>query len=102
MVLMTLSYHAWDDGVTWVDQEKLAAENLLDTGTVSRAIKQLQDLGELQVRKAQRGRRRINVYRIMLAVEAVDYERMPFILDEPFDDHANCTVVEDATTMQIA
>lgn len=54
-----------------------------------RAIQELEQLGEIQVRKAQRGQRRHNVYRLMLAdfpLSEIRWEDLPFELLEPFAD----------------
>lgn len=81
---MTLAYHAGNDGVTWVSQRTLAEENLLAQSTVRRAISDLESLGEIEVRQAQRGRKRINVCRVLFTDEDVDYAALPFTLTEPF------------------
>jgi len=55
--------------------------------TVRLAIKALEDAGEIEVRKVQRGRKRVNVYRVLcghLADIEVTYEDLPFKLTEPF------------------
>lgn len=55
--------------------------------TVIRALQALQESGEIQVRKAQRGQRRLNVYKVCVGLYAeveVDYEDLPFVIKEPF------------------
>jgi hypothetical protein len=51
------------------------------------ALAALESAGEIEVRTAQRGRRRINVYRVVLgqvAASPVDYSDLPFDLEQPF------------------
>jgi hypothetical protein len=108
LVLIALADAAHDDGVAWLDQDAIAAKANLSTSQTRRALRDLELMGEVETRKAQRGRRRINVYRVMLATEQPDYERLPFSMAEPFttaqyersstaDDRANPLV----TTAQI-
>lgn len=87
LVMLALADSSHDDGVTWISQNEIAAKTLLSVRQVQRCVKELQEQGEIEVRKAQRGRRRINVYRVTLAVEYPDYESLPFVLAEPFSGH---------------
>lgn len=85
LVLVALADAAHDDGVTWVDQELIATKTLLSQSEVRRSLRELEDLGEVETRKAQRGRRRINVYRVQtVGVAAVRYSDLPFEVTVPF------------------
>lgn len=89
LVLIVLADSAQKDGVSFLSQPLIAELARIDERTVRDAIDAAVELGELQVRKAQRGRRRINVYRVTVGTVmdyAVDYERLPFKLTEPFDE----------------
>lgn len=95
LVMIALADAAHDDGVSWELEETIAAKTLLGVSTVRAAIKKLEAAGELEVRQAQRGQRRINVYRVTVGrPHAVDYDRLPFELGEPFsDDRQNLAAV---------
>lgn len=84
LVLIVLSDAAHDDGITWVSQEDMANRSQLSERHVRRCLKEMGLRGEIEIRKAQRGRRRLNVYRVMAAPCEPDYDRLPFELDEPF------------------
>lgn len=85
LVLLALADSAHDSGVTWASQEALAAKTLMHRGSVNRALKELEAAGEIEVRKAQRGKLRINVYRIALhGIHAPSDDDIPFALDYPF------------------
>ena len=84
LVLIVLADSASDDGITWLSQEGIAAKSRLSERHVRRCLQALEDRGEIAVRKAQRGRRRINVYRVEAAPLDPDYDRLPFALAEPF------------------
>jgi DNA-binding Lrp family transcriptional regulator len=85
LVLMVIADSAHDDGITWISQSTLAEKALVTEQTVRRVIRELEKTGEIQTRKAQRGRRRINVYRVSLpGVEEPEYDDLPFELVEPF------------------
>ena len=103
-VLFALADAAHVDGVTWLpiapppnrpeSTACIAARANCSKREVIRALKRLQALGELEVRKAQRGHCRINVYRItvgQIAQTEVDYDRLPFTVDRPFGpgDHTS-------------
>lgn len=102
LVLLVLADAAHDDGITWVGQELIAAKALVSEQTVRRVLRDLETDGSIQMRKAQRGRRRINVYRLVLpGLLDPDYDRLPFTLEHPFttahperspeiDDRASC------------
>lgn len=56
---------------------------------VIRAIQALEAAGEIQVRKAQRGQRRISVYKICVGEyrdRDVNYADLPFVVKEPFGE----------------
>lgn len=69
------------------ERKSISCGTRLAEGTVREAIKALQLKGELQVAKAQRGRRQINVYRVTVGwlreIEP-NYTDLPFKLKEPF------------------
>lgn len=95
LVLLALADQASDDGVTWVFQETIAEKAKLDATTVRRAVRKLEKIGELETRKAQRGRKRVNVYRVLMPdLPEVDYDRLPFEIAEPF------TTVQDARSSE--
>lgn len=112
LTLIVLADAAGDDGICWENQDNIAAKARLSRFQVIRCINQLADDGEIELRKVQRGRRRINVYRVLVpGLADPDYERLPFKLAEPFsanDDVAFCNVVAgddvanpSITTLQI-
>jgi len=85
LVLLALADMASSDGIAWPSQQEIAKMARLSVPSVKRGIATLKEEGEIEIRQAQRGRRRINVYRVMLGQLAIpDYERLPFELDEPF------------------
>jgi hypothetical protein len=97
-VLTVLADAAHPDGVTWLpivpSKDGDPSRCLTHRANASRravidAVDQLRELGEVEVRQAQRGRRRFNVYRVRvgaIALTAVDYADLPFDLDSPFAD----------------
>ena len=97
LVAVTIAEVAHHDGVGWLpqgppadrphDRKNIAARARVSVRQVKRSIAALGELDELEIRTAQRGRRRINVYWLKVGslVEAeIDYERLPFELDRPF------------------
>lgn len=77
LTLLALAEAAQDDGVTWVDQATLAARTKLTDRQVRNCIRTLEGLGEIEQRKAQAGRVRFNVYRVVLpGVQPVNYTRL--------------------------
>jgi hypothetical protein len=99
LTIIALADSAHDDGITWVSQEEIARKTLLSVRHVRRCLDALEKLGEIETRKAQRGRRRINVYRVTAALEDPDYDRLPFVLTEPFTTghHVPSSVSDDRT-----
>lgn len=99
LVLLALADSAHDDGVTWIGQDVLAAKAKITEPSVRRCIRDLEASGEVQTRKAQRGRKRINVYRVTLpGIEDPDYSKLPFEVDPPFvttDDIARSSSADD-------
>lgn len=90
LVLLALADSASDDGVTWIGQDEIAAKAKVVNSTARRCIGELEDAGEVETRKAQRGRRRINVYRVkMPGLSEPAYDRLPFELSEPFSTTAD-------------
>jgi hypothetical protein len=84
LVLLALADAAHDDGVTWIGQELLAEKSKIAEPSVRRCIRDLEAIREVETRKAQRGRKRINVYRVTLpGVLDPDYDRLPFAVS-PF------------------
>lgn len=92
LVLLVLADAAHNDGVTWISQGEIARLSRLNESHVRDCLRSLEALGELETRKAQRGRRRINVYRVIVPdLAEVDYDRLPFELKEPFTTTADIT-----------
>lgn len=85
LVMLVLADSAHDDGITWLGQAEIAGKALISRAEVDRSVKELESTGELEKRKAQRGRRRINVYRVTLTgIDEPAYDDLPFTLDQPF------------------
>lgn len=106
-VLLALADAASHDGVTWlpvmparargvvnqrVDERKCISHRAnCSKRQALRSLGALVELGELEVRQAQRGQKRINVYRVTvgsIADSEVDYDRLPFDLDALFGTEA--------------
>jgi len=97
-VLTVLADAAHPDGVTWLpiapSKDGDPTRCITHRANASRravidAVDSLAELGEVEVRQAQRGRRRFNVYRVRvgaIALASVDYSDLPFELDRPFSD----------------
>lgn len=85
LVLLALADAAWDDGVTWISQEALAAKARVSEPTVRRCLRDLEAGKLVETRKARKGRGRVNVYRVIVpGLPEPDYERLPFALEQPF------------------
>ena len=85
LILIVLGEAAHDDGVVWLDQSTIALKARLSRTHVAEMLREMEEAAVLEVRKAQRGRKRISVYRITLpGLDEPDYERLPFALDRPF------------------
>lgn len=93
LVLITISDSAHHDGVTWIQQgpidndRSIAFRARCSVKTVERAIGALVAMRELEVRRARRGRSFVNVYRVVvgdIGRTGVEYDRLPFEIDEPF------------------
>lgn len=103
LVLLALADAAHDDGITWIGQGAIAEKAKIGEQSVRRCIRNLENLGEIETRKAQRGRRRINVHRVVMpGLDDPDYDRLPFEVETSFttahperpsdgDDRASCT-----------
>lgn len=92
-VLVALADAAHHDGVTYLPQgpasndRSIAFRANCGVRSVERAIAELVRLGELEVRTARRRKSSINVYRVVvgsIGEKDVEYDRIPFELDEPF------------------
>lgn len=96
LVLLALADSAHDDGITWIGQELIAEKARVSEQTVRRVLRELELGGMIETRKAQRGKLRINTYRVNVpGLLEPDYERLPFDLDQPFtDDRAISSVVD--------
>lgn len=95
LVLIALADAAQDDGVTWISQPTLAAKAKVSEQTVRAALRELEEQGIVETRKAPRGRTRINVYRyVYKGVAEVDYERLPFDLEDEFTTASELRVSE--------
>lgn len=85
LILIVLAEAAHDDGVVWLSQEDIAVKARVSRPHVAKTLVEMDEDGVLETRKAQRGKRRISVYRIVLrGLDEVDYDRLPFELDAPF------------------
>lgn len=104
LTIIAIADHASDDGVAWPSEETIGRKARLGVSTVRRSIGKLVSMGELEVRKAQRGQQRLNVYRILCGKPVpVEYDRLPFELEPGFttaqiERRSNAT----STTAQIA
>lgn len=95
LVLLAIADVAYHDGVGWLPQgpqsskKSIASYANCSERQVRRSVDALQDAGELEVRRVQRGRRRMLVYRVVVGrirEQDVDYARLLFNLSEPFSD----------------
>jgi len=85
LILIVLAEAAHDDGVVYLEQSKIALKARLSRTHVAEMLREMESEGVLETRKAQRGRKRIAVYRVLLpGLDEPDYERLPFGLDRPF------------------
>lgn len=85
LVELALADQAGDDGVTWMQVERLSQKTRLSERHIYRTLESLTAAGRIEVRKAQHGRRRISVYRVLgPGLRPVDYDRLPFKLDSSF------------------
>lgn len=85
LILLALAEAASDDGIAWLGQESIAEKARLSRTHVTERIKEMAADGVIEIRKAQRGRQRISVYRIILpGLDDPNYDRLPFALNEPF------------------
>lgn len=92
LVALVLADAAHPDGITWLGQTELRRRTRLSERAVRDGLRALEELDELESRKAQRGRRRINVYRVIVgAIGEVepDYNDLPFALAAPFSRPAD-------------
>lgn len=98
LVLIVLADAAGDDGVTWLAQEKIALYAGLSRSHTNVLIQEMIADGAIEMRKAQRGRRRISVYRVLVeGLDDVEYDRLPFAVSEPFS-----TTSEILTSSEVA
>jgi hypothetical protein len=85
LVLFALADAAHDDGICWPLQDEIAHKARLSKKHAAELLVDLARDGAIEIRKAQRGRRRVNVYRLVLdGLAEPDYDRLPFTLTEPF------------------
>lgn len=97
LVLLALADSAGkDDGIVWLGQESLMRMGNLSERAVRDAIRWLEENGEIETRMAQRGRARINVYRITLgkygSLDVGDLSALsnvPFTVRDPFSPPAD-------------
>jgi hypothetical protein len=97
-VIVALADAAHPDGVVWLpidppkDKRRDQTRCLTHRANASRrsvidSLQELEQLVELEVRKAQRGRSRFSIYRVVvggIGASEVDYADLPFELDRPF------------------
>jgi hypothetical protein len=77
LVMVVLAYRASEDGVAWPSQVDIAARARTTDRTVRTCLRDLEAGGEVETRKARKGRISFNVYRVTLpGVEDVDYRRL--------------------------
>lgn len=87
LVLLAIADQAHDDGVTWLGIDKLVVKTNASDKAVRDGVQACVELGELEVRKARRGRSFVNVYRVTvgrISEVDVDYSRLPFELVTAF------------------
>jgi len=87
LVLIVLADRASDDGIAWPDQDEIAAKAKVSKSALRTALRWLEDHGEIETRQAQRGRKRINVHRIIVGAiieHEPNYDRLPFDINNPF------------------
>ncbi len=95
LILIVLGEAAHDDGVVFLGQDEIARKARLARTHVAEELKAMEADGVLQIRKAQRGRKRISVYRLNLpCLPEIDYDRLPFSVNQPFDDVGSSDTVE--------
>lgn len=96
-ILCAIADTAHHDGVSYIpqgprdDPESIAFRSRCSQRTVERRIPVLESQLEIEIRKAQRRRARINVYRILagsILHREPKYDRLPFELDRPFSSPA--------------
>lgn len=104
LVMLAIADNAHDDGIAWPGVPLLIEKANASDKAVRDGVKAAVDLGELEVRKARRGRSFINVYRVVVGrigrVE-VEYSRLPFELVEPFSHPVDSTGSTDEFTRRI-
>lgn len=92
-ILCAIADTAHHDGVSYIpqgpreDPESIAFRSRCSQRTVERRIPALEWALEIEIRKAQKRRARINVYRILagsILQREPKYDRLPFELDRPF------------------
>lgn len=113
LVLLKLADHAEEgSGIAFppiVDREdtpphrrrSLCAKTKLSEREVRNSIRELEELGEIETRQAQRGRARVNVYRVRvgyLAERDAEIGDLPFKLLEPFSTTGNLCRQSDSAT----
>jgi hypothetical protein len=85
LVLIAIADAAHDDGIAWPSQANLARKTGLNEITICKAVRELVEVGELEVRKAQRGAKRQCVYRVLMPdLAEPNYTDLPFEI-EPFN-----------------
>src|SRR5581483_7561076 len=98
-ILKELADFAHHDGVTWISQDTLVKETTYSEREVRSAIRWLESQVEIETRKAQRKRARINVYRVIvgpIGMTEPEYERLPFDLVQPFSRPADIAARREA------
>jgi hypothetical protein len=100
LVLLAIADVAYHDGVGWLPQgpetakKSIAAFANCSERQVRRSVDDLQNAGELEIRRVQQGRKRKLIYRIVvgnLLEMEVDYERLNFAVADPFSTPAELT-----------
>jgi len=99
LLLVVIADKSGDDGVAWPSISEMARKALLSERQIKRLIASLVDGGHLQKRKAQRGRRRVSVYRLsgVSGLKSINYEDLPFKLGVPFDEVTSAAPSHEVT-----
>lgn len=101
LVGIVMAHAAGDDGICWASQKRLMHETRLSERGVRDALSTLNKLREVETRQAQRGRSKVNVYRLWCA-DPPDYERLPFKVDAPFSPPAESAASHEPDDRQVA
>jgi hypothetical protein len=103
LVLLALADAAWNDGITWATEERLAAQARVSVRQVRRCIRTLEELEELSVGKVRVGRSTRNVYRVIMPeLHEIDFDRIPFQLHPDIFTGSTAAEAEDSPGQIVA